>query len=174
MYSELFSEGDPIVRMLTTIKEHSGEGLLGSLVECMSKLKCKPALAWAALWMGLVFGLVLHQRPASQEARPAEYPSRSSTSPGLDINDPSWMAFQRFVLGPAIVGDLPCSVIDSLQPVAEAVGIPGSKVPDMYKAVHAAFLSCLGLDDLLGDHNESEDDYYNTDFWCDEWGPRSL
>eukprot|EP00798_Chlamydomonas_sp_ICE-L_P024548 gene24548-10159_t len=134
--------------MLSAIKEHSGEGLPASLVERMSMLKYQPALVWAALWIGLVFGLQLHQRPAMD----APVQPSSVKSFGMDqINE--MHTFMRSTSGYPVVEDLPASAIASLQILVELAGtqaIQAFEIPAVYGMVHAAFLSYLD-----GDEDES-------------------
>ncbi len=107
------------------IRAHA-QGLPDSVINRMSLLGNQPALAWAALWHGLVFGLELQAR-----AGPLTLETPISLNNKGEPGD---------VDGGSLVSPLPASVLDSLQLLVDSA-LPACKyqIPGMHRQVIEAY-----------------------------------
>eukprot|EP00798_Chlamydomonas_sp_ICE-L_P018197 gene18197-24639_t len=143
--------------MATSIKEHSGDGLPDSVVGSLWALKHQPALAWAALTLGLVFFFELHLR-----TRYLEHPQYGLTG----MRDEKWYNLWVLRGGPddLELDKLPASVVDSLHRLWEDSDVQNFAIPNVYRQVLEA---CRDMDDVeeaipfSRDYEEDEDE----DLW---------
>eukprot|EP00798_Chlamydomonas_sp_ICE-L_P018191 gene18192-24632_t len=133
--------------MATSIREHSGDGLPDSVVGSLWALKQQPALAWAALWYGLVFFFELHLRTESY----LEYP-RGQTSKGHEHT------VERGRAEYLELYELPASVIDSLQRLWEDADVQQFAIPDVYREVLGAFFDLQDFPDDFHVISEEDED----------------
>eukprot|EP00798_Chlamydomonas_sp_ICE-L_P025782 gene25782-11450_t len=120
---------DNVSPMVTSITEHSGEGLPASVVESVSMLKHQPALTFAALWYGLMFFFELHQcTQIQQEHARGESVLSTSVSSTEDLH-----------MIASELDEPPASVIDSLQRLLEVADMQRFAIQDVYRVVLVAF-----------------------------------